>query len=71
MQLLDFGRSIDTTLYQDGTVFVGDSVTQAFRCIEMQTGKPWTFQVRSCGCFHRSISSWVGGISQITARLVD
>jgi hypothetical protein len=45
LKLIDFGRSIDMSLYPEGTKFRGDSHVDSFRCIEMQTGKPWTFQV--------------------------
>jgi hypothetical protein len=43
--LIDWGRSIDTTLFTDGTEFVGDSKTDGFRCTEMLEKKPWTYQV--------------------------
>ncbi|KAL6072987.1 Mitotic checkpoint serine/threonine-protein kinase BUB1 [Balamuthia mandrillaris] len=42
--LIDFGRSIDTTLYPAGTRFTGDHVEE-FKCLEMREGKPWTYQV--------------------------
>lgn len=43
--LIDWGRSIDLTLFAEGTEFVGDSKTDGFRCTEMIEKKPWTFQV--------------------------
>ena len=43
--LIDWGRSIDISLFADGTEFVGDSKTDGFRCTEMIEKKPWTFQV--------------------------
>jgi hypothetical protein len=42
--LIDFGRSIDMSLYPKGTKFIGDHGASCFKCIEMQTGKPWTYQ---------------------------
>jgi checkpoint serine/threonine-protein kinase len=45
LKLIDYGRSIDLKLYPEGTKFKGDSHTDSFRCIEMQQGKPWTFQI--------------------------
>ena len=43
--LIDWGRSIDTSLFPEGTEFVGDSKTDGFRCPEMLEKKPWTSQV--------------------------
>ncbi|KAJ7558034.1 hypothetical protein O6H91_04G022800 [Diphasiastrum complanatum] len=53
--LIDWGRSIDTTLYPEGTEFVGDCKTSAFRCIEMVENRPWSFQADTyglCGVVH-------------------
>lgn len=53
--LIDWGRSIDLTLFAEGTEFVGDSKTDGFRCTEMIEKKPWTFQVDTyglCGVAH-------------------
>jgi checkpoint serine/threonine-protein kinase len=66
VQLVDFNRALDTHLYAPGTCFVGNGGTDAYRCVEMQTGRPWVFQVlslsyslnesRSHGCWrHRLI----------------
>ena len=44
LKLIDYGRSIDITLYKPGTLFSGDCHTDSFRCIEMQKKLPWTFQ---------------------------
>uniref|UniRef100_A0A0V0JAQ4 Mitotic checkpoint serine/threonine-protein kinase BUB1 n=1 Tax=Schistocephalus solidus TaxID=70667 RepID=A0A0V0JAQ4_SCHSO len=46
--LIDFGLCIDMARFPGDTVFkVGREVTKkrAFPCIEMLTGKPWTFQL--------------------------
>ncbi|KAL7057872.1 hypothetical protein AAHC03_016494 [Spirometra sp. Aus1] len=46
--LIDFGLCIDMARFPGDTVFkVGREVTRkrAFPCIEMLTGKPWTFQL--------------------------
>ncbi|BBN17333.1 checkpoint serine/threonine-protein kinase [Marchantia polymorpha subsp. ruderalis] len=53
--LIDWGRSIDTTLFPDGTEFLGDCKTDSFRCPEMLERRPWTFQVDTfglCGVVH-------------------
>ncbi|KAG8968627.1 hypothetical protein FRC03_006748 [Tulasnella sp. 419] len=44
IQLIDFGRAIDTTLFPEGQTFEGDWPTDARDCIEMREGKPWTFE---------------------------
>lgn len=53
--LIDFGRSIDMSLYPSGTKFFGDHGASSFKCIEMQTGRPWTYQADLygiCGVVH-------------------
>ncbi len=53
--LIDFGRSIDMSLYPKGTKFYGDHGASSFKCIEMQTGRPWTYQADLygiCGVVH-------------------
>ncbi|GAB2262969.1 hypothetical protein Droror1_Dr00003966 [Drosera rotundifolia] len=47
--LVDWGRGIDLHLFPDDTVFEGDCRTSSFSCIEMQEGKPWTYQVDTYG----------------------
>lgn len=49
LKLADFGRSIDTRLYGPKTCFVGDRCTEAYQCVEMKTGRPWTFQIDTYG----------------------
>ncbi|XP_034939383.1 uncharacterized protein BubR1 [Chelonus insularis] len=44
IQLIDFGCSIDMTLFPEGTKFTQRITTEDFTCIEMQTGRPWTYQ---------------------------
>ena len=44
IQLIDFGRSIDMTLMPSGTTFDTVVMTDTFTCIEMRTGRPWTYQ---------------------------
>jgi checkpoint serine/threonine-protein kinase len=44
LQLVDFGRSIDLNLCEENILFEGDCHCEGFKCIEMVTGKPWTFQ---------------------------
>lgn len=43
--LIDFGQSIDMSRYPPGTTFMAKVKTSSFMCIEMQTNKPWTYQV--------------------------
>jgi hypothetical protein len=53
--LIDFGRSIDVSLYPDGTSFTGNYGASQFKCIEMQTNRPWTYQqdlYGICGVVH-------------------
>ncbi|KAI8486895.1 protein kinase [Branchiostoma belcheri] len=44
LKLIDFGISLDMDLFPPNTTFCGKSNTSAFQCIEMQTGKPWSYQ---------------------------
>ncbi|XP_017754216.1 PREDICTED: uncharacterized protein LOC108546562 isoform X2 [Eufriesea mexicana] len=44
IQLIDFGCSIDMSLLPEKTTFTTIIKTEDFTCIEMQTGKPWTYQ---------------------------
>ncbi|XP_046620322.1 uncharacterized protein LOC124305212 [Neodiprion virginianus] len=44
IQLIDFGCSIDMSLFPESTKFTHVIKTEDFTCIEMQTGKPWTYQ---------------------------
>ncbi|XP_015190130.1 PREDICTED: uncharacterized protein LOC107073858 isoform X2 [Polistes dominula] len=44
IQLIDFGCSIDMSLLPDKTTFTHIIKTEEFTCIEMQTGRPWTYQ---------------------------
>ena len=45
LQLIDFGRSIDMTMFPPGTTFTVKVETDSFQCIEMKTDRPWTYQV--------------------------
>ncbi|KAJ7341220.1 hypothetical protein JRQ81_005076 [Phrynocephalus forsythii] len=44
LALIDFGQSIDMSLFPEGTVFTGKCETSGFQCIEMMTQKPWNYQ---------------------------
>ncbi|XP_013916268.1 PREDICTED: mitotic checkpoint serine/threonine-protein kinase BUB1 [Thamnophis sirtalis] len=44
LTIIDFGQSIDMTLFPEGTAFNGKCETSGFQCIEMITGKPWNYQ---------------------------
>lgn len=43
--LIDFGQSIDMTLFPDGAQFTAHCMTSGFQCTEMLSGRPWTYQV--------------------------
>lgn len=44
IQLIDFGRAIDMTLFPPETTFTYAVTTKDFQCTEMQAKKPWTYQ---------------------------
>ncbi|XP_075059851.1 mitotic checkpoint serine/threonine-protein kinase BUB1 isoform X2 [Mixophyes fleayi] len=44
LALLDFGQSIDMTLFPNGTAFTAKCKTSGFQCVEMLTSKPWNYQ---------------------------
>ncbi|XP_012270079.1 uncharacterized protein LOC105694202 isoform X2 [Orussus abietinus] len=44
IQLIDFGCSIDMSLFPKDTKFTQIVKTPDFTCVEMQTGRPWTYQ---------------------------
>ncbi|XP_076280239.1 uncharacterized protein LOC143209017 [Lasioglossum baleicum] len=44
IQLIDFGCSIDMSLLPEKMTFTQVIKTEEFTCIEMQTGRPWTYQ---------------------------
>lgn len=55
LQLTDFGRSIDMSLFPDGTAFKRVVTTDSFTCVEMLTGRDWTYQTDLFGaanCAH-------------------
>ena len=43
--LIDFGRSIDMKILPKGSLFNVSSKTDLFECVEMQTNRPWTYQI--------------------------
>jgi len=45
VQLIDFGRSIDMTLFPPDTTFTHTVKTADFICHEMREKLPWTYQV--------------------------
>ncbi|KAK2161830.1 hypothetical protein NP493_1557g00022 [Ridgeia piscesae] len=49
LQLIDFGRSIDMTMFRPGTTFTVKVETDGFQCIEMKTDRPWTYQTDMFG----------------------
>ncbi|XP_063774154.1 mitotic checkpoint serine/threonine-protein kinase BUB1 isoform X2 [Pseudophryne corroboree] len=44
LALIDFGQSIDMTLFPKGTAFTAKCDTSGFQCVEMLTSKPWNYQ---------------------------
>ena len=44
LALIDYGRAIDLLMYPEDAAFFGDAGAEAFRCVEMTHGKPWTYQ---------------------------
>ncbi|XP_019868054.2 uncharacterized protein LOC109596895 isoform X2 [Aethina tumida] len=43
LQLIDFGCSIDMTLFPAGTTFTQKITTEDFVCCEMRDGRPWSY----------------------------
>ncbi|KAL4160195.1 hypothetical protein PRNP1_000766 [Phytophthora ramorum] len=55
LYLIDYGRSIDLTLYPEMTTFRGNCHVKGFQCVEMLTQRPWTKQIDTfafCGTMH-------------------
>jgi checkpoint serine/threonine-protein kinase len=44
LQVIDFGRAVDLELLPPSVLLCGDSLTDAFRCVEMKEGTPWRWQ---------------------------
>ncbi|XP_066552942.1 mitotic checkpoint serine/threonine-protein kinase BUB1 [Amia ocellicauda] len=44
LSLIDLGQSIDMTLFPEGTAFTAKCLTSGFQCVEMLSGRPWTYQ---------------------------
>ncbi len=44
LTLIDFGRAIDTKLFEVGQTFRGDWPVDHKDCLEMREGRPWTFE---------------------------
>ncbi|XP_053951217.1 uncharacterized protein LOC128858751 [Anastrepha ludens] len=45
LQLIDFGVSIDMKLFKPGQTFNYVHNENAFKCVEMREGRPWTYQL--------------------------
>lgn len=45
LQLIDFGRAIDLEMMPRGAQFLADCGIKCVRCIQMQEGRPWMYQV--------------------------
>ncbi|XP_051730870.1 LOW QUALITY PROTEIN: mitotic checkpoint serine/threonine-protein kinase BUB1 [Ctenopharyngodon idella] len=44
LALIDLGQSIDMTLFPEGTAFTAKCMTSGFQCVEMLSGRPWSYQ---------------------------
>ncbi|CAE6380198.1 unnamed protein product [Rhizoctonia solani] len=44
IRMIDFGRGIDTNLFQPGQTFIGDWPTDQRDAVELREGRAWTFQ---------------------------
>lgn len=44
LALIDLGQSIDMSLFPEGTAFTAKCMTSGFQCVEMLSGRPWTYQ---------------------------
>ncbi|XP_050993889.1 mitotic checkpoint serine/threonine-protein kinase BUB1 isoform X2 [Labeo rohita] len=44
LALIDLGQSIDMTLFPEDTAFTAKCMTSGFQCVEMLSGRPWTYQ---------------------------
>eukprot|EP00890_Picochlorum_soloecismus_P001373 jgi/Picsp_1/2236/NSC_05700-R1_protein len=44
IKLIDLGRGVDIEMLPPDTQLVGDSGTEAFRCVQMRESKPWLWQ---------------------------
>jgi len=44
LKLIDYGRAINTRVFPPSQEFIAEWETDEFDCLEMRTGKPWTFQ---------------------------
>ncbi|XP_076872776.1 uncharacterized protein bub1 isoform X2 [Brachyhypopomus gauderio] len=42
--LIDFGQSIDMSLFPKGTAFTARCMTSGFQCTEMLSARPWNYQ---------------------------
>ncbi|KAH9464718.1 hypothetical protein MJO28_001578 [Puccinia striiformis f. sp. tritici] len=44
LKLIDYGRAIDTNVFPPSQEFIAEWKTDEYDCLEMRTGKPWSFQ---------------------------
>merc|ERR1712048_583716 len=56
LQLIDYGRAIDTHLFPPGATFSSeDAMASGLECPEMLQGRPWTTQIdlfAAAACIH-------------------
>jgi hypothetical protein len=58
LMLIDFNRSIDLKLFDNGTAFVTCVPKKELACVEMLNNRPWIFQVREKNNYLQSYSSF-------------
>lgn len=56
--LIDYGRSVDLTLFPPNTRFLAHSGTDSFRCPAMLDSQPWRFEVCASVCTSPVVSLW-------------
>ncbi|GJJ08698.1 hypothetical protein Clacol_002917 [Clathrus columnatus] len=49
LKLIDFGRTVDTRLYPPGQTYIANWKPDQRDCIEMQEGRPWTYEADYAG----------------------
>ncbi|XP_066534081.1 mitotic checkpoint serine/threonine-protein kinase BUB1 [Hoplias malabaricus] len=64
--LIDFGQSIDMTLFPEGTAFTARCMTSGFQCTEMLSNRPWSYQTDYFGVAGTVHCLMFGSYMQVT-----
>ncbi|KAM4712499.1 LOW QUALITY PROTEIN: mitotic checkpoint serine/threonine-protein kinase BUB1 [Anableps anableps] len=64
--LIDFGQSIDMTMFPECTAFTSRCLTSGFQCTEMLSGKPWSYQTDYFGVAGTVYCMLFGTYMQVT-----